>query len=169
MTATTSNKPRGGRLVLEWLPRLLVAGLFAYTGVTKILDPETFVKEIRAYELIPLLWSNTLAYVLPWIEVFAVLMLVSGLWRLEARLTIVGMLIVFTVSKGYLLILGREFDCGCVPTASALHFLFDGWMGVVTNFCLLVFLGVEAGLEQLRRKPAHVSEPVTEQQEAVPA
>jgi uncharacterized membrane protein YphA (DoxX/SURF4 family) len=145
--------------VLEWVPRLLVAVLFAYTGITKILDPETFIKEVRAYEMVPMLWSNAVAYVLPWLEVIVAALLVLDLWRRDARLVIAGMLIVFTAAKGYLLAQGHVFDCGCVPTSSFLHVLFDGWIGVGTNVVLLLLLVLEASLEWLRRRrrPAAVS------------
>ena len=151
-------------LVVAWVPRLLVAALFVFTGVTKIIDPEAFIEEVRQYEMVPLQLSNLLAYGLPWVEVFAALLLAIGLWRLEGRVVIAVMLVVFVAAKIYVIgILGRELrGCGCVPTDSLIHFLFDGWMGVVTNFGLLALLG-------MRRTPRRNGALAAETQQAVPA
>lgn len=150
--STAARQPDGWRLAAVWVARLIVAGLFVYTGYTKVLDPETFIKEVRAYELAPLQLSNLVAYILPWVEILAGLLLLYGFWRLEARVVLAVLLAVFVAAKAYLLLQGREFDCGCVPTDSALHVLFDGWTGVVTNLVLLALLGLEGGLDGLRRR-----------------
>jgi uncharacterized membrane protein YphA (DoxX/SURF4 family) len=138
--------------VVEWTARLLVAALFAYTGATKINDLDTFVKEVRAYQLIPLSTSNVLAYTLPWLEVGTAVLLVMGLWRGAARTLLIAMLIVFTAAKSYVLGMGRTLECGCVPTGSMLHFLFNGWIGVLTNVVLLLLLATEGSLAWRRRK-----------------
>jgi hypothetical protein len=138
--------------VAEWVARLLVGALFIYTGLTKVFDPQTFIKEVRAYELVPLVLSNLVALVLPWVEVIAGVLLVVGWWRREARLLIGLMLVVFLGAKGIVLAQGRRIECGCVPTDSLLHFLFDGWIGVATNCVLLVILGLEGGLAWRRRR-----------------
>ena len=169
MTAMPSPRLSAGRLVLEWVPRLLVAALFIYTGVTKIADPETFIKEVRAYEMAPLVFTNLVAFVLPWVEVFAGLLLVAGIWRMEARVVIAGMLVMFIGAKGILLLQGKVFDCGCVPTDSFLHVLFEGWTGVITNVCLLAFLAIEGYCEYLRRRSTRTPAAPVEAQEAVPA
>ena len=157
MESPLLERRSAGWLVLEWLPRLLVAGLFGYTGLTKILDIETFVKEVQAYQLIPGLWeqwSYLLAYVVPWLEVLTAALLLVGLWRREARLVLVIMLVAFTAAKSYVEALGREIDCGCVPVDSLMHFIFDGWIGVGTNVVLLCLLGVEAYAQRRRRRRA---------------
>jgi uncharacterized membrane protein len=151
MVAPLEKRTTAGWLALEWLPRVLVAALFAYTGITKIIAPETFIQEVRAYELAPLITTNLVAFILPWLEVLAALSLLAGLWRREGRVGIAGMLFVFILAKSILLAQGKQIDCGCVPTDSFLHFLFDGWTGVVTNVCLLAFLGIEGCAETLRR------------------
>lgn len=169
--ATSAHKSQSaGWRLFEWLPRLAVAGLFVYTGTTKILDPATFIKEVQAYEMAPASLTHLIAFILPWLEVLAAALLLSGWWRREGRLLIVGMLVAFTLAKGYLLAIGREFDCGCVPTSSFLHVLFDGWIGVVTNLVCLVFLAVEGGLEwRRRRKAPRPAEPASGPRQPVPA
>jgi len=144
MLAAAGQRRSAVWVVAAWLPRLVVAALFVYTGSSKILDLGTFVKEVRAYQLIPLAWSNGLAYVLPWLEVLAAALLLIGLWRREARVLLIVMLVVFTAAKSYVLARGLKIECGCVPTGSMLHFLFDGPIGIVTNVALLLLLALEA-------------------------
>ncbi len=135
--------------VLEWAARLSVGLLFIYTGYTKIIDPATFIKEVRTYTLMPLALSNAVALILPWAEVIAGLLLIVGVWRREARILLAAMLLMFIGAKLY----GHKGPCGCVPTSSFIFFLFDGPMGYVTNIVLLDLLLVEGYLERLRRRP----------------
>lgn len=166
--AAAGNAPTGtGRwAALGWLARLIVGALFVYTGWTKIIDPPTFLKEVRAYELLPVALTNSLALALPWLEVLAGLALISGLWRREGRWLLAGMLVVFVVAKAIVMAQGRRIDCGCVPTSSFLHFLFNGAMGLVTNIVLLAMLALEAWQERRRRPPA---QPRAAMEEPVPA
>ena len=151
-----------GWAILEWTARLAVALLFIYTGYTKVMDPATFIKEVRSYELMPLALSNFTALVLPWVEIIAGLLLIASVWRREARILLALMLVVFIVAKA----VGHRGDCGCVPTYSFLKPLFEGWMGFVTNAVLLLLLGVETFLERLRRKPAPEALPDIKQEPA---
>jgi uncharacterized membrane protein YphA (DoxX/SURF4 family) len=156
------RKPCVGWTVLEWTARLAVALLFIYTGYTKVLDPATFVKEVRTYTLMPLVLSNAAALILPWVEIIAGLSLITGVWRREARLLLAAMLVVFIVAKAA----GHQGDCGCVPAHSFIKPLFEGWMGFVTNGVLLILLLVEVLLQRLRRKAAPETLPSTEQEPA---
>jgi putative oxidoreductase len=153
MTAPVSKKSCPCSLAALWVPRLVVGGLFVYTGITKLQALGNFAKEIRQYELVPENWTNVMAYVLPWMEILAAVVLIIGLLRREGRLLLVGMLVVFTAAKTIMLAQGKKLeDCGCVPTGSALHFLFDGWVGVGTNVVLLILLGIEVFAACARRK-----------------
>ena len=140
------RKPSPAWFALEWITRLPVCALFIYTGRTKLQDLANFVKETQAYQLLPHVWdqwSYPLAYVLPWLELLTAILLLVGLWRREARFLLALMLVGFTAGKTYVLVIGRNIDCGCVPTDSFLHHLFDGWIGVATNIGLLCLLGLE--------------------------
>jgi uncharacterized membrane protein YphA (DoxX/SURF4 family) len=162
--AIPANKERwAGWIILEWTARIVVGLLFIYTGLTKLWDPATFVKEVRTYTLMPLALSNITALVLPWIEIIAGLLLISPIWRREARFLLALMLVVFIGAKAA----GYKGDCGCVPTHSFLKPLFEGWRGFATNAVLLALLLIEAYLERWRRKPAPpLAEPGPEQQPA---
>src|SRR5260370_38156885 len=61
------------------LVRWVVGGLFIYMGMKKALDPVTFLKLVRQYEMTnsPLV-LNSIAATLPWFETFSGLLLVAG-------------------------------------------------------------------------------------------
>jgi uncharacterized membrane protein YphA (DoxX/SURF4 family) len=97
---------------------------FIYMGLQKAMDPVTFLKLIRQYEVVkdPFV-LNTIASTLPWFEVVCGLLLLGGVAVRGTALNLIAMLIPFT-----LLILRRalaiastqgtpfcliKFDCGC--------------------------------------------------------
>jgi len=106
------------------LARWFLGGIFIYMGLVKALDPVTFLKLVREYEIVanPVL-LNLIASVLPWFEVFCGVMLLTGVAVRGSALLLFGMLIPFTliVFKRALAIASAEgilfcavkFNCGC--------------------------------------------------------
>ena len=106
------------------LARWVLGGLFVYMGMTKALDPVTFLKLVHRYQMVdsPVL-LNAIASALPWFEVFCGLLLLAGVAVRGAALLLALMLVPFTVLvlKRALGIAGTEgiplcsvkFDCGC--------------------------------------------------------
>jgi len=80
------------------LARWFLGGIFIYMGLVKALDPVTFLKLVREYEMVgnPLL-LNLIASVLPWFEVFCGVMLLTGVAVRGSALLLFGMLIPFTL------------------------------------------------------------------------
>jgi uncharacterized membrane protein YphA (DoxX/SURF4 family) len=106
------------------LARWLLGAVFLYMGLSKALHPVDFLKLLRQYDLTqsPLL-LNSLTATLPWFEVFCGLLLLLGIAVRGTALTLIVMLVPFT-----LLVLHRalllhtalaipfcavKFDCGC--------------------------------------------------------
>lgn len=145
---------RAGRIalhVIAWFCRLAVAGLFIYAAVLKIGDPTAFAKDIRGYELFPEVATNTLAYLLPWLELSTALLLVVGYWRREARLLILAMLVAFTALKVVALGMGHDLNCGCFGE-TFLSRISVGWWGVWLNIGLLAGLAAELLIEREQRR-----------------
>ncbi len=108
------------------LLRLVLAALFLYLGTKKILDPIAFLKAIRLYKMLPddpAIYINSIAIVLPWLEVLCGLALLFGVWVRGAGALMAVMLAVFTPAiflrawdihvtdgKPFFEIV---FDCGC--------------------------------------------------------
>lgn len=132
---------------LDWLGhglRGIVAFFFGVAALTKLWDLAGFAKEIRQYRVVPDMWSEAIANTVPWLELVTAAMLVSGFWRREARLLILGMMIWFTALKLMVMAQGREIKCGCFGD-SILTDIFSGTLGLVLNFVLIGCLLVDAG------------------------
>jgi uncharacterized membrane protein YphA (DoxX/SURF4 family) len=79
------------RAVVRWL----IAAVFLYAGITKIVDPAAFAVDIDNYRLLPYLLVGATAAVLPWLEVICALSLLSGLWLRGSALLLVLLNLIF--------------------------------------------------------------------------
>jgi uncharacterized membrane protein YphA (DoxX/SURF4 family) len=134
------------------MARLIVGGLFLISAVGKIMIPEDFAEEIRAYEMVPVVATNAVAYILPWLEGLAGFLLIVGVWRSEARLVIAAMLVVFTIAKAYTFAEGKRIDCGCGGTIHILKYIYNSPQGILTNLVLLGLLWIDWHAQRLSRK-----------------
>jgi uncharacterized membrane protein YphA (DoxX/SURF4 family) len=98
----------------ELVCRLLLGGIFVYASIDKISHPAEFAKVVYNYQILPAMASNLTAMVLPWLELFAGLALLVGIWRAESSLTISLLLVVFIVALSVNLVRGVDIDCGCL-------------------------------------------------------
>lgn len=109
------------------LARLLVGGMFIYTGVAKAMDPIAFLKEVHEYGILPTdpaYFLTTTAIVLPYLEILCGLTLLLGLWVRGSAAIFLGMLLFFTPAIFFRAwayyqdgmastFCGVCFDCGC--------------------------------------------------------
>ncbi len=127
------------------LARLIVGCVFVYMGALKVADPFEFLKAIRQFQMMPEtpgLLLNSTAIVLPWLEIFAGVALVLGVFIRGAAAMLIVMLCVFTPA-----ILIRalsiqatagtpffdiKFDCGCGGGPVII------WKKLLENFGLIV-------------------------------
>lgn len=110
--------------IVTLLARFGLGATFVWMGLEKALDPVTFLKLLRQYDLTqtPLL-LNSIAATLPWFEIFCGLLLLIGIAVRGTALTLLLLLTPFTA-----LVLRRalglhsalqipfcavKFDCGC--------------------------------------------------------
>jgi len=104
----------------------MLGGLFIYMGWNKVVDPVDFLKLVRQYHMVPEqppLLLNLIAAALPWIEVWCGLLLIAGVALRGAALSILLMLIGFTIIVSIRAIgihqaegipfCDVKFDCGC--------------------------------------------------------
>lgn len=62
--------------------RFMVGGMLIWVSIDKIKDPVAFLKLLKQYEIVPLQWNevlNSIAVVIPWIELLGGIILVLGL------------------------------------------------------------------------------------------
>jgi len=93
--------------------------VFVVAALPKIADPPAFAHMIYNYRLLPGGLVNVLALVLPWVELFAGLALILGVWKKEAAVVAAVLLLVFIVAIGINLARGHAVDCGCFDVRSA--------------------------------------------------
>jgi putative oxidoreductase len=120
MSQPTCKAVDWGTVAARWF----LGGLFIYTGLEKGLDPVSFLKLVRQYDMVqtPIL-LNAIAAALPWFEVFCGALLVAGVAVRGTALTLVAILIPFTAVVWHraLVLQGArgipfcavKFDCGC--------------------------------------------------------
>jgi putative oxidoreductase len=143
---------------------LLLGGVFVYASLEKIADPRAFARIVYHYQLagpsraLGYLPANLLALTLPWVEVIAGLLLITGLWRREAAAVAALLLVSFLVAVGYALGQGIDIaNCGCFSVSGEGR--AAGWWLVLGDTALLAAALVLAGLSPRRPQPAPVSVP----------
>ncbi len=159
MSQTPEDSRRLWRVVGP-LCGMSVGALFVLTGYAKLLEPTLFVKEVRAYGILPVEWTNAVAWILPWLEIFAGGLLLLRIWKAEARILIAAMLVVFTFAKGYAYFAHQLIECGCGGRFAFLQPIFNNPQGLATNLVLLILLGLDAWASRQACAPtAPVDEP----------
>ena len=105
---------------VHWLLALGVGGVFVYASLSKIADPRAFAKIVYHYQVVGpsasfgFVPANLLAVALPWIELIAGILLITGLWRREAAVVTVALLVIFVASVASTLARGIDIqNCGC--------------------------------------------------------
>jgi uncharacterized membrane protein YphA (DoxX/SURF4 family) len=106
------------------LARWFLGGVFIYMGLVKALDPVTFLKLLREYEMVgsPVV-LNSIASALPWFEIFCGVLLLTGVAVRGSAFVLLAMLIPFTLivikramaiaSTDGIFFCAVKFNCGC--------------------------------------------------------
>ena len=152
-----------GRFLLRILD-FVVAGIFIFAGLTKILDldhliadlqrlrvanafadlrqlslanPAEFASDIDNYKILPWTISVALAFYLPWLEIFCALGLVFRFLYRGALSILIALIAVFTLATIAAKIRGLDITCGCFGHASQ-HWSFPSHLA--TNLAILAGL-----------------------------
>ena len=95
------------------LARLILATVFLVSGAIKAWDARETIVAVRAYQLLPESMVDTVAAVLPYLELALGLLLLVGLaTRLSAVLAAV-VLVLFIAAVASAAARGLSIDCGC--------------------------------------------------------
>ena len=102
------------RFMTSWLPFLIRIGLgmvFAYAGITKLMDPKAFARIISQYDLLPETFLPIAAIGLPLLELLAGIGLILSI---RGSLSLVFTLLIFFIAiLWYGILKDLNVDCGC--------------------------------------------------------
>jgi uncharacterized membrane protein YphA (DoxX/SURF4 family) len=113
ITRILSSRP------LQVLARLVLGGIFIYASLDKIAQPLQFARIIENYKILPLPLITLPALILPWLELFAGICLVSGLCVRSAAMLLSALLFFFILVLGFNAFRGINMSCGCFSTSAS--------------------------------------------------
>jgi len=93
--------------------RLLLGGLFIYTGATKLTHPAEVARFVNGYRILHPELANFAGIALPWVEVVAGGLLALGIAPQSAALVLGGLLVTFMGAGFLALVRGLDIACGC--------------------------------------------------------
>ncbi|PKN66473.1 MAG: DoxX family protein [Deltaproteobacteria bacterium HGW-Deltaproteobacteria-15] len=114
-------------ILLSLCARLILGVIFIYASIDKILHPENFAKAVYNYQILPHLFINPIAIVLPWLELILGVFLVLGLFREGSVGLVTLLLLVFLGAMAFNLARGLDIDCGCFGTGIGASGVHMGW------------------------------------------
>jgi uncharacterized membrane protein YphA (DoxX/SURF4 family) len=137
-----------------WILRLLAVvfgGTFIYAGVLKALDPGLFLIDIRSYDMAIMRdpYAAWLSITLPWLEIFAGLAVVTGVFRSSGLLILNGLLVVFFFAIGSAWHRGINIKCGCFGQTGP--DVISNYTWLFTRDGILLALGAVTSWLEIRR------------------
>jgi len=102
---------------LSYVIRWILGILFIYASIDKIRYPTEFVKIIYNYQIFPEIVINPIAIILPWLELFLGIFLISGILMRGAILLTNVLLLSFFLIILIDMIRGINVECGCFNLA----------------------------------------------------
>ena len=98
------------------LLRVALGAVFIVASLDKIQNPEAFATSIANYRILPYIFINGIAIVLPWLELVTGTLLVLGVWIRASTMILWGLLLAFSVAISQALARGLDISCGCFST-----------------------------------------------------
>jgi len=108
--------------------RLALAAIWAWASLSKIGDPRTFVRAVRAYDATPEWLSKAIGYGLPMLELTLAVLLLVGLIVRYAAAVSAALFTVFLIGIVQAAARGIKLECGCFGgggTSSSTHYTLD--------------------------------------------
>lgn len=103
-------------VVAPWVSlavRLVLAGIFLAAGGLKVIDPQTSVQAVHAYQLLPAGLERVVGWGLPFLEIALGLLLVAGVFARVVAVASAALLGTFIVAVLSASGRGLTIDCGC--------------------------------------------------------
>ena len=138
--------------ILHWLCRLILAGVFIYSGYVKLKEPLQFAVAISGYKMVPENLILDMAKYLPRVEILLGVAILIG-WKIRYfSAATAALLFFFIVVLAITISRGIEANCGCFgldEKISPLTILRDSLFLIPA-----LYLVVEPQLTKRWRKPS---------------
>ena len=125
--------------------RVILGCIFVYASYDKILDPGKFARDIANYHIIPFGFENSIAIILPWLELFIGFGLIAGIMVDGSAVISGGLLIIFIAFILQAILRGFNIECGCGLKEGEMV----GWSKILEN---IVFLGASCLVFQQKNR-----------------
>ena len=105
----------GSKILIHWLVRIFLGGLFIYAGAEKLSDPGSFSDAIASFSILPLYLVNFTVLSLPVLEIVLGLMLLVPV-ATSLRIGAFGLILMNLLFIGILISVwmrGIQADCSC--------------------------------------------------------
>ena len=93
--------------------RIILGIVFVYASAGKLFNTEDFAKAILRYEFLPVYFVNLMAIIMPWVEFFTGILLITGIFRKASSLLASVSLIAFLIALTSAFARGLDISCGC--------------------------------------------------------
>ncbi|MDH5672214.1 MAG: hypothetical protein OEZ06_08700 [Myxococcales bacterium] len=103
----------GAFALAHGLARLLLSGIFLYTGVTKLADPGALATDIANYRLLPEALAGPAALLLPVLELVVGAALLSRSHLAGGGALAGALLLAFAAAMAQAKLRGIDLNCGC--------------------------------------------------------
>lgn len=126
---------KNARSIIHFVSRLILGGVFIWASLDKLVNPEQFAELVFNYKILPTQLVNITAVILPWVELVAGIILISGRYTFSSSFILTGLVLLFAVVLTYNLARGLNFQCGCFSTSAEAR--NTGIMTLVRDLALL--------------------------------
>jgi len=93
--------------------RIVLGIVFIYASAGKLFNTEEFAKAILRYEFLPIYFVNLMAIIMPWVEFFTGILLITGIFKKASSLLASISLVVFLIALTSAFARGLDISCGC--------------------------------------------------------
>jgi uncharacterized membrane protein YphA (DoxX/SURF4 family) len=97
--------------------RLVMAGVFIYASIDKIIHPDLFAQAVYNYQVLPGYLVNLTALILPWLELTLGVCLLINRWMAGASALAAVLMALFVGMIIFNLARGLDISCGCFSAA----------------------------------------------------
>ena len=130
-------------ILLQFPLRVGLGGVFIFAAYNKIGGVQSFANAIKGFEIVDADKYGHLivsaAYLMPWVEMIAGVLLVLGLWTRASALAIWIMLVAFIAALIHVITdESISADCSCFGDMNLVCEATVGWCQVIRNAVLLV-------------------------------